>query len=167
MLIHLLRHGDALASPTLSDSERPLSGLGEQQATSVGLFLASFSVRLDAIVSSPLVRAIQTAKTVAGILKVREVKTSEYLIPGTRKEQLIGFLNQAKWNSVLLVGHEPHISQTISTLLSGEENVPVEIQKCTLGCLLASDPVRKGHCLLQWLLTVDQMDRLRQPASSH
>jgi phosphohistidine phosphatase len=162
MLIYFLRHGDAVQSSSLHDSERPLSDLGKQQASTVGECVQTLNLHPDVIISSPLIRAVQTAEAVRRSANVAQIQMSEYLIPGTRKEQLIEQLNQIGRNSVLLVGHEPHLSQTISFLLTGRENLPVEVRKCSLACLLASDPVRPGHTLLQWLVTVEQMDALHR-----
>ncbi len=158
MLIYILRHGDAVQTPNLHDSERPLSDLGERQAAAVGTFMHTLDLRPGLILSSPLIRAVQTAHAVRKSLDVGQVQISEYLVPGTRKEQLVDQLNQLGRTSVLLVGHEPHLSQTISFLLTGTENLPVDIRKCSLGCLLASDPVRPGHALLQWLLCCEHME---------
>jgi phosphohistidine phosphatase len=158
MLIYFLRHGDAVQSSSLHDSERPLS------ASTVGECVQTLNLHPDVIISSPLIRAVQTAEAVRRSANVAQIQMSEYLIPGTRKEQLIEQLNQIGRNSVLLVGHEPHLSQTISFLLTGRENLPVEVRKCSLACLLASDPVRPGHTLLQWLVTIEQMDALHRMA---
>jgi phosphohistidine phosphatase len=157
MLLYLLRHGDAIQTSSLDDSERPLSELGKKQASTVGVFLRSSKTHIDGVVSSPLVRAVQTADIVRGALDVSRHETTEYLVPGTRKNQLFDFLNSKKIASVLLVGHEPHLSETISVLLSGRETLPIEMKKCSLACLVASEPVRIGHALLQWLLTSEQM----------
>jgi phosphohistidine phosphatase len=162
MLIYILRHGDAVQSSSLHDSERPLSDLGQQQASAVGEFVQSVNLHPDVIISSPLIRAVKTAEAIRRSANVAQIQMSEYLIPGTRKEQLIEQLNKLGRNSVLLVGHEPHLSQTISFLLTGRENLPVEVRKCSLACLLASDPVRPGHALLQWLVSVEQMDAFRR-----
>ncbi len=160
MLIYLLRHGDAVQSPEIHDSERPLSELGRTQAAVVGAFLKSISVHPEMVFSSPLLRAVQTAETVGKLLSTAKIQLSEYLVPGTKKDQLLDQLNQVKPNSVLLVSHEPYISQAISLLLSERETLPVEIRKCSLACVLASDPVRKGHAMLQWLVTAEQMQLL-------
>ena len=161
MLIYILRHGDAVQSPELHDSDRPLSEIGERQAATVGIFLKTIHPHPAAIVSSPLVRATQTAEIVSKSLAIEGMEISEFLVPGTRKTQLVEHLNHLHHPSVLLVGHEPHLSQTISLLISGREDLPIDIRKCSLGCLLASDPVRPGHAMLQWLLTAEQMSTFR------
>jgi phosphohistidine phosphatase len=161
MLLYFLRHGDAIQKASLDDSERPLSELGRKQATVVGEFLRTMEVTIDVVVSSRLVRAVETAEIVRKGLDVRKSEATEYLVPGTRKKPLLDLLNSMKVSSIILVGHEPHLSQTISLLLSEEESLPIEMKKCSHACLVASDPVRGGHALLQWLLTVEHMEKLR------
>ncbi len=162
MLVYCLRHGDAVPSASFSDSERPLSGLGKEQAGIVGDFLGAANISFDAVISSPLVRAVETATVVGKKIGLNKILQSEYLVPGSRKEQLLDLLNVDAPKSVLLVGHEPHLGQTVSFLLTGHENLPLEFKKCTLACLLASDPVRKGHAVLQWFITIDHMRILHQ-----
>ncbi|HEY6953460.1 MAG TPA: phosphohistidine phosphatase SixA [Bacteroidota bacterium] len=161
MVIYLLRHGDALQTPSMNDDQRPLSEIGERQARTVGRFLVAGKVRIDCVYSSPLVRAIQTAGIVRDALNVRKSEQTEYLVPGTRKSQLFDLLNAHPVESVLLVGHEPHLSQTTSLLLTEHENLPLEFKKCSLACLVASEKVRKGHAILQWFLTCEQMELLK------
>jgi phosphohistidine phosphatase len=160
MLVYLLRHGDAIQTASLNDNERPLSDFGRKQATIVGKFLRKSGVQIDAIVSSPLVRAVETADIVRKTLDVGRSETTEYLVPGTRKAQIFDLLNSMRVGSILLVGHEPHLSQTISVLLSKREVLPIEMKKCSLACLVASEPVRNGHAMLQWLLSFEQMELL-------
>ena len=162
MLVYLLRHGDAIQTASLKDNERPLSGFGRKQATIVGKFLRKSVVQIDVIISSPLVRAVETADIVRKTLGVGKFETTEYLVPGTRKTQLFDLLNSMQVGSVLLVGHEPHLSQTISVLLSEREGLPIEMKKCSLACLVASVPVRNGHAMLQWLLSYEQMELLHR-----
>ena len=160
MLLFLLRHGDAIQNPSLNDSARPLSEAGRRQAETVGSFLHSSTIEFDKIVSSPLLRAIETAEVVGHRLHGPKPEQTEYLVPGTRKRQLLDFINSSQAKSLLLVGHEPHLSETVSLLLSERETLGFEFRKCSLGCLVASEPVREGHAVLRFLLTVDQMELL-------
>lgn len=162
MLLYFLRHGDAVQTTSLSDSDRPLSDLGRLQAETVGKFLRSTNNQIEKIFSSPLQRAIETAKIVGKAMKVERIEQTEYLVPGTRKGQLFDLLNSNSLHSALLAGHEPHLSQTVSLLLSEKESLPVEFKKCSLACLVASEPIRNGHALLQWLVTYEQMELLHR-----
>jgi phosphohistidine phosphatase SixA len=62
-------------------------------------------------------------------------------------------LQKLKEKGVLLVGHEPHLSGTISLLLFGREQSVVEMRKCSLACVSATPPIGKGGAVLRWLLT--------------
>ncbi len=162
MLLYFLRHGDAVQSPSLSDSDRPLSSFGKRQAAAVGAFLCASNVHIDRIFSSPLLRAVETAEIIGKALGVDGLERTEYLVPGTRKAQLFDLLNSHGLESILLAGHEPHLSQTVSLLLTKKETLPLEFKKCSLACLVASKPLRIGHALLQWLLTYEHMESLRR-----
>lgn len=162
MLLFFLRHADAVQNPLLNDSERPLSDLGRLQAETVGRYLKSSGTTIDRVFSSPLARAVETSEIVGRTLGIGSIEQTEYLVPGTRKKQLLDFINAAGAPSVLMTGHEPHISQTVSLLLSGTETLALEFRKCSLACLVVSEPVRAGHAMLQWLLTSEQMERLHR-----
>lgn len=162
MFLYFLRHADAVQNPSLGDSERPLSVLGKHQAETVGDFLRLSNIHIDEILSSPLVRAVETAEIVGTALGMQKVERTEYLVPGTRKGQLFDLLNSTSHPSVLLTGHEPHLSQTVSALLSERSPVALEFKTCSLACLDASEPIREGHALLQWLVTHEQMKLLNR-----
>jgi phosphohistidine phosphatase len=158
MLLYFLRHGDAVQLPSLSDSERPLSDHGEHQAKTVGAFLRSSDIRIERIITSPLIRAVRTAEIVAEAIQAHKPQKTEHLVPGSDKRQLFGLINAAGSGSILLTGHVPHLSQTVSLLLSEHEDLPIEFRKCSLACVDATVPVRRGCGMLQWLLTYQQME---------
>jgi phosphohistidine phosphatase len=108
-MIWLLRHGDAEeGSP---DSERKLTDKGEQQSRAAGEALAKLGVQLDLCLSSPKVRAAQTAKLACEPLGV-EVKLESRLAGGTFDAvSLVAGLGE-----VLLVGHDPDFSQAVTDL---------------------------------------------------
>jgi phosphohistidine phosphatase len=161
MHLYLLRHGDALQLPSLSDSERPLSELGEHQARTVGGYLRSANIRIDKIFTSPLVRAVQTGELVAQALETEDTSKTEYLLPGSDKRQLFELLNSTDCESILLAGHQPHLSQTVSLLLSAREDIPIEFRKCSLAKLDVSPPVQRGCGMLEWLVPYQHMDSKR------
>ncbi|MGH2567049.1 MAG: phosphohistidine phosphatase SixA [Bacteroidota bacterium] len=161
MLLYLLRHGDAITSPTLHDSELPLSELGAQQAEAVSLFLKAAGVSLDLIVTSPLVRAQQMAAPTKNLLGIKKMITSKYLVPGSDQKQLFELLNSQRVETLLLVGHEPHLSTTIALLVSGDTSSRIEMKKASCACVEIAWPIEKGRGLLKWLVTVGQMKQIR------
>jgi phosphohistidine phosphatase SixA len=151
--IHLLRHADA-GDPEAwkgPDAERPLTAKGRSQADRLGTFLASVSFKPDMIVSSPRVRAAQTAEGVAGHLglKVRvDDRLGEQLGIG-ELEALIADLGAAR---PLLVGHDPDLTMLIESLCDASG---VEMKKGALARIDAPRPLAAGAGLLRWLVPPD------------
>ncbi|HEY4613548.1 MAG TPA: phosphohistidine phosphatase SixA [Bacteroidota bacterium] len=157
MLLYFLRHGDALTSPSLHDSERPLSETGVRQSQAAAKFFKSSGAPIDLIIASPLLRAQQMAEPTRTLLNVKEFFTSEYLVPSADHRQLFDLLNERSEQSVLLVGHEPFLSEAIALLVAGEKSVHLEMKKASCACIDTVRPVEKRPGTLKWLLTVEQM----------
>lgn len=157
MIIFILRHGDAVESITSHDSERPLSDLGQRQATAAGKFLRSLPHQPSMMLCSPLVRAIQTAEAVQQELGANTPQISEFLTPTSDPQHIIEEVNKLRNDAILLVGHEPHLSTTISFLISGDEQARIEMKKSSLACIEVGKPIGKGIGLLRWLVTANQM----------
>jgi phosphohistidine phosphatase len=113
-VIWLLRHGEAAdGSP---DAERPLTAKGETQSKAAGLALKALGIKLDACLSSPKVRAVQTAKLACAPLGV-EVQLEPALAGGRfDPEQLAAGLG----DEVLLVGHDPDFSIAVHALTGAQ-----------------------------------------------
>jgi phosphohistidine phosphatase len=106
-VIWLLRHGDAEDSAS-DDASRRLTEKGERQAEVAGRALAALEAKLDACLTSPKLRARDTARIACGELGV-EVKEAEALRGGDFDPEDIA----AGLGDVLLVGHEPDFSRAI------------------------------------------------------
>ena len=105
-MIWLLRHGEAAeGSP---DSERPLTPKGEEQSRFAGVALAKLGVTLEACLTSPKVRAYDTARLACEALGV-EPQNDPRLAGGPfDPEELAGDME-----AVLLVGHDPDFSMAV------------------------------------------------------
>ncbi len=141
MDIYFLRHGDA-ADKTVgqTDAERPLTDKGHQQARETAEWLAEHEIEFTAIVSSPLLRAVQTAEPIAAALDM-ELSTDRRLSGGQLTVQALADL-LAEWDEpscILLVGHEPDFSSLIGELIGGE----VEMKKAALA-LVRADSIKAG-----------------------
>ena len=157
MLLYLLRHGDALTDSALPDSERPLSELGFRQATAAAQFLKRSGASVNLIITSPLLRARQMAVPTKELFGVTETQTSECLTPFSDQRQLFSLLNATTAESILLVGHEPHLSSTIALLISGETQSRAEMKKGSCACVETKRPVDRGSGILRWLATTELM----------
>src|SRR3954453_14883375 len=112
-MIWLLRHGDAAdGSP---DAERPLTKKGEEQARAAGKALKKLGVKIDACLSSPKVRAADTAKLACEPLGI-EVQLEPKLAGGPfHAEELAAGLGE-----VLLVGHDPDFSAAVHAMTGAQ-----------------------------------------------
>ena len=114
MELYLLRHGIAEdRSPDGSDEARRLTedGRARLEATKAGL--ARLRVRPERLLTSPLVRARQTAQIVGAHLGLAP-EVAEALAPGCRSEHILGLLAERLGSgAVLAVGHEPDLSQIV------------------------------------------------------
>ena len=163
MEIYILRHGIAVERGTpgyKKDSDRPLTKEGEVKMRQIAEAMLGMELKFDLILSSPYVRAEQTAQIVANELD-EEVTFTDLLVPDGNALELIAEINDEKPQRVLLVGHEPDLSRLISVLVTGGSDAAIELKKGGL-CKLTSEKVTFGQCAtLNWLLTPKQLRTLR------
>jgi phosphohistidine phosphatase len=163
MNLYLLRHGIAVEPGTpgyAKDADRPLTPEGGRKLRHVAGAMAALELSFDLILSSPYLRARQTAEIVAEALKARKrLELSDSLAPGGSAKKLVELLNhlQPPPEHVLLVGHEPYLSGLISLLVSGDASLAVVMKKGGM-CKLSIESLKPGRCAtLEWLLTPKQM----------
>ena len=162
MDLFILRHGIAVehGAHGYKEPDRPLTAKGERKLWQVAEAMEALKLSFDLIVSSPYTRARQTAEIVAEAFNARrKLEFSDTLLPGGSVKELLGFINhyQPEPDSVLLVGHEPYLSELISLLASGETAMLLNFKKGGL-CKLSAESLKAGRCAsLEWLLTPKQM----------
>jgi phosphohistidine phosphatase len=145
MKIHLLRHGIAAVlgkENNFRDEERALTVEGIEKMRQAAQGLKRLQVEFDLIVSSPLVRARQTAEIVAEALKFRQpLDEWDELAPGEAVDAVLRRLQDfSQCKSVLLVGHQPGIGCITSYLVFGDAKVSLPLKKGALFCVQANDP---------------------------
>ncbi len=163
MNLFLLRHGLAVdrSKPGYKkDADRPLTPKGKQRLWRVAEAMEELELEFDAIVTSPFLRATQTAEIIAEAFELgKKLSSTEHLTPSGNPKLLLEYLNQLAPapKNVLLVGHEPYLSQFIGLLVAGNTNAQVDLKKGAL-CKLEIETLRCGRCAtLAWLLTPKQM----------
>ena len=163
MEIYILRHGVAAERGTpgyKKDSDRPLTKEGEDKMHQIAEAILGMELKFDLILSSPYIRAAQTAQIVANELD-EEVTFTDALIPEGNPLDLIAEINDEKPQRLLLVGHEPDLSRLASVLITGGSDAVIELKKGGL-CKLTSDKLTFGQCAtLNWLLTPRLLRSLR------
>ena len=121
LLLEILRHGHAEPAETGGDAGRPLSAAGRQAVTDLAARLASEGWRADRIVSSPLLRARQTAEIVRGASpRAPAIEPLDELLPEWEPSDLLETLESraATEGRVLLVSHQP-LAGRLAALLTG------------------------------------------------
>jgi len=151
MLIYFLRHGEAVT--TGDDWSRTLTTEGANRIRAEAAVLKALDVRPDAIFTSPLPRAVQTAEIVAEILSPdRSVQTREELAPGASLGDLQHVLSGLEGDgSVLVVGHEPDLSSIVAALIASG-SARIELKKGGLALVESDVPVGPGSGKLRWLV---------------
>jgi phosphohistidine phosphatase len=164
--LYLLRHADA-GDPVAwegDDADRPISAKGIRQADRVAAFLARSGFRPEVTLSSPKLRARQTAEAVASVLG-GEVTLDDRLGSGFGLEDLNALLDEiggpgrdghAGPRRIVLVGHDPDFSALLSELCdAGSTPMPK-------GALARIDLDRRpepGAGTLRWLIPPDALKR--------
>jgi phosphohistidine phosphatase len=152
--LYFLRHADA-GDPmawTADDAERPLSDKGRKQADRLGRFLAGLGFSPDAIITSPKVRAAQTAEIVAEHLDVTvavDDRLAGALDPGTLDGLLADAGDPAR---PVVVGHDPDFSDLLAELCGASSLL---MRKGALARVDIERPLRPGSGTLRWLVPPD------------
>jgi phosphohistidine phosphatase len=169
MDMFILRHGEAgkkLTGINNKDSERALTVAGQKEIADVANSLKELGITFDLIISSPLKRAHQTAAIVAKTLK-KEKRMEDWneLKPEANKKELYRKLSSStqfkRYSSVLIVGHEPYLTDMISEIISdgkGDGGISngghIVLKKAGLARIgITSFTPPNLHGELKWLLT--------------
>ena len=163
MNLYILRHGIAAQRGEAgfkTDADRPLLPKGRRQLRQIASAMQNMGLDFDLVLSSPFLRARQTAEIIANAFKLKKrLAFSDVLMPDGDPKELIRQLNEITPapENILLVGHEPYLSRLAALLISGGEMAGVELKKGGL-CKLETGSLRSGRCAtLAWLLTPKQM----------
>src|SRR5688572_13844320 len=159
MNLYIIRHAIAVdeGMPGYEDdSQRPLTDKGRNKMRQIAKALRHLGVEFDLILSSPYVRACETAEILADVFKMKKkIVLSDNLIPLGNPELLIGEINEKHAvDSLAIVGHEPHLSTLIGLLTSEGSKLEITLKKGGVCYLSADDLHHQDHrATLEWLLT--------------
>ena len=132
MIVYFLRHADA-EPDAARDFDRKLTVKGLEQAEKAGKFFIRSGLIPSLILTSPVVRARQTAKIVARHLGDADLVEERWLACGMSPESCLRELAPYfHHDSVLLVGHEPDFSETISALVGLPDPARLHVRKASL-----------------------------------
>jgi phosphohistidine phosphatase len=150
--LYLFRHGLAYPHGTegFEDDERPLTEKGERRVRQVARFLKRLGLKLDKLVTSPLPRALRTAEIAADVLgKAFLLEEADALRPASSPESIKEWLATRGESRIMLVGHNPNLSELLTLLTTGQTNPTVlELRKGGVAAL-RDDPT--GQYRIEWL----------------
>ncbi|HUR53925.1 MAG TPA: histidine phosphatase family protein [Gemmataceae bacterium] len=159
MHLYLIRHADAGDPLTWEgdDEDRPLTDLGHRQARELAVAMQRTGHHLRFVVSSPLVRARETAEELLGVWTpaTRDPAICELLSPGRlRKRKLSRYLDGLEAPALAIVGHMPEISDYLGWLL-GTKGEAVPLKKGGAACVELPVGPAKGRGELKWAISPD------------
>ncbi len=154
--IYLIRHGiaaDAENYPT--DAERPLTETGDRKTQQVAQEIKQLGINFHLILTSPLLRASQTAKILQDYKLSSEVKEFSSLAPGGDISDWLEWLKT--WKSgesreLALVGHQPDLGNWAEILIWGEARQALILKKAgVIGVTLPEGDSPVGNAQMFWL----------------
>ncbi len=131
MKIYLIRHASALDPiPGKDDTLRDITKDGKKDAKKTALVLRRIAGRPDAIIASPLTRAVQTAQVIAkGTGFKREIMLFDGLKPDAAPDEIVQFLNSNEdYDKVFIVGHQPLLGKILARITNHGKDF--DIEKC-------------------------------------
>lgn len=162
--LYLIRHGVAedRGPDWPDDSKRPLTPDGIVKLRKEARGLTAIDAAFDQIVSSPLVRARQTADVFSEVLKNKPpIATADALAPaGTPAAVIQEIARHVKKARVALVGHEPNLGELAAQLIGAR--APLEFKKGGICRIDVEVLPPKGAGALRWFLTPRILRRLAE-----
>jgi phosphohistidine phosphatase len=155
--LYLIRHGIAQEHhPELADEKRQLTPQGRQKTEKVAQRLVELGLHFDLILTSPLIRAYQTAEILIATGLSSQLEQSHHL---SFESNIYSWLEEwleprkyAHQTQLALVGHEPNLSHWAEILLWGEAKDSLILKKAgMIGIKLPDDGSPVGHSQMFWL----------------
>jgi phosphohistidine phosphatase len=136
------------------DDARPLSPAGIRRSGKAAAGLKELCKAPDRLLTSPLIRARQTAKILTDVAGWPRAEVAPELAPGEAAAAVLTLLGRDRSQRVALVGHQPDLSVLLSACLLGNHGtLPIEMKKNAVACLSFAGSARIGSAVLKWLAT--------------
>jgi phosphohistidine phosphatase len=173
--LYLLRHGDAGKRMAVAaggnTGDVPLTIVGREEIAIIARSIKDLNLKFSAIVTSPLKRAVQTAKIIAKVLAMEKgISIWNELAPEGNRSKLYNRLNQyTRESSILMIGHEPYLSNIMYDMIFQKNRVNqlgrINLKKAGLAKIrvISLTPNISGE--LRWLLTPRILKLLKKGSS--
>ncbi len=153
MKLFLVRHGiavDGLGGEIKTDAQRPLTAEGQEELEIITRGLKRAGIKIDLLVSSPLIRARQTATVYAETFKLDQPLICGALAPGGDPHEVFHFLKGHNEESIALFGHEPDMGEIAQALLGSEFAIPFKKAGVCRIDVWSMPPTQPG--VLKWFM---------------
>lgn len=153
MLLLLMRHADAAPADNYTDDDlRPLTAIGEETQAKVAQALKKMGFKFHHIISSPRLRAWQTASITAGILGLEQVQIKDdalgqaYSVDAVLRK-LVMYNEES---TILCVGHEPDLRELSGVMLGIAKGAGVKFPKSAVMGIEFRDKALRGRGMLRF-----------------
>jgi phosphohistidine phosphatase len=144
-----------------NDALRPLTPAGKRRFRTAARGLAQVLPRSAALLSSPFVRARDTAALLAEALGRKKIIECGELASGQPAHLVFEILGARKDKSVILVGHEPNLSTLLSACLNERARLKIDFRKGGAACVEFGSRIEPGRATLCWVLPPRVLRALR------
>lgn len=151
MIVHVIRHGAAEASNPGGDPERRLTAEGIERMKHVAKALEKAGAAPKVILTSPLVRARETAEIAAKALECGTEDCAQ-LAPSHSADDVIEALAGRKESEIALVGHEPQLGNMVGLMVTGIARQVVDMKKAAATRIDFDGPPRRAGGVIVWHL---------------
>jgi phosphohistidine phosphatase len=149
------RHG--IAADTLPDSSRPLTEEGIRKTNASAEGLKKMAIPFDRVLTSPWLRASQTAAILSEVLMTAAPEEMPELAGDHTAGELLEALRNCAGRSFLLVGHQPLLGDAVATLLGAAGRCEIDLRKSGACSILVDTLPPRKPAVLNWLLTSKQL----------
>jgi len=144
------------------DAARPLSPAGIRRARKAAAGLKALTKPPQRFLTSPLVRARQTAQILSDIAGWPAAEEAPELSPGEPVMAVLNLLARDRSKLTALVGHQPGLGHLLAACLLGDGGaLPIEMKKNAVACVSFEGRPRAGHAALKWLATPRMLRAMR------
>lgn len=153
MNIYLIRHGKAEPiSPLVNDKERQLTDEGKKILRSSAELWKSVIKKPDFILTSPLLRAVQTAEIIAEAMNFKDdILKENLLLPGSSTNSLIELSKSLNADNIFFIAHQPDLSFHLSRFI-GNSEVNLKFSPGSIAKISFEDKLKIGKGVLAFLL---------------
>ncbi len=154
----IIRHAAAqdreeFAREGLPDDQRPLTKRGIERMKMAARGLTTLALPIERLISSPAVRAVQTAEIVAPALEVRESEKEGVFAPDAPVESAVEWLRkQPRVDGMAVVGHEPNLGQIGECLIAGRASGNMPLKKGGMMLIRFDNAIGYGSGKLVWAI---------------